>query len=357
MPRERRKIPWLEVRDATYYVYWYDETAKPKPRTKRLSLGTADSLEAQQRYANFLATGHARFGAQASLGVTVSFALDDYEREHVRPHVVDKRRAAYAVRHLKAWFKDTLLKDVDIPASRCYADARRMGIVGGGKNRKHGEGKDSTIRRELVVLQAAANHALRWKRITNAELPSIELPREGHREEIWLTPAELARAIGATSGRLKDFMMIAYYTAARRASIEKLTRFQVDLKNGRINLTSPNEDINQRRSVKRRPVVPIFPEIRSTIERLLNENSQSEWLFGDTKDVYAMFKAHMTKIGLEAKSRPHILRHSRATHLLQDGVPLYDVAKLLGDTVATVERVYSHHCPEFMAATIQRSGQ
>lgn len=357
MPRERRKIPWLEVRDDTYYVYWYDEQAKPKPRTKRLSLGTTDSLEAQQRFAAFLTTGHARGGAKAALGVTVGFALDDYYREHVIPNVVDKGRAEDAITHLKTWFKDTLLKDVDIPASRNYADARRMGIVGGGARRKIKEASDSTIRRELVVLQAAANHAVRWKRITMAEIPSLELPREAPRTEIWLTRAEMTKALGAASGRLYDFMALSYYTAARRASIERLTRFQIDLKGSRINLTSPKEDANQRRSVKRRPVVPVFPEVRPVIERLLEANKDSEWLFGDARDMYRVFRSHMEGLGLGDKANPHILRHSRATHLLQDGVSLYDVAKLLGDTVATVERVYGHHSPDFLAATIQRSGQ
>jgi integrase len=41
-------------------------------------------------------------------------------------------------------------------------------------------------------------------------------------------------------------------------------------------------------------------------------------------------------------AHPHRLRHSYATHLLEDGVPIHHVAELLGDTVATVEGTYSH---------------
>ena len=36
--------------------------------------------------------------------------------------------------------------------------------------------------------------------------------------------------------------------------------------------------------------------------------------------------------------------------MLQDGAQMWDVAKLLGDTVETVERVYGHHCPDYMAS-------
>jgi integrase len=64
------------------------------------------------------------------------------------------------------------------------------------------------------------------------------------------------------------------------------------------------------------------------------------------KDFYTPFNRHLKRLGLAAKGFPHILRHTRATHLLQAGVPIYDVAKLLGDTIATVERVYGHHSCE-----------
>ncbi len=41
-------------------------------------------------------------------------------------------------------------------------------------------------------------------------------------------------------------------------------------------------------------------------------------------------------------AHPHRLRHSYATHLLEAGTPIHHVAELLGDSVATVERTYSH---------------
>ena len=55
----------------------------------------------------------------------------------------------------------------------------------------------------------------------------------------------------------------------------------------------------------------------------------------------------MADLGVEG--HPHLLRHSRATHMLMDGDSPYKVAKLLGDTLATVERVYGHSDPEFLA--------
>lgn len=351
MRRQKREIPWLHLLKGVYYVYWYD---KASGRTKRISLQTENALEAQKRYADFLGNGHEVFDeSRRQVGLTVSQGLDDYYREHVTKKVVDIGRQEDCIAHLKAWFKDTAMSDVDIPASRAYADARRRGLVGGGKRRKTKAGSDSTIRRELGVLQSAINHARRWKRLGVNEVPVVELPPDSQPRDIWLTPAELARAIEAATGQLKDFIMVAYYTAGRRDSVEALTRFQVDLKNNRVNLTSPNETATQRRSKKRRPVVPIDAKIRPVVDRLMEENRDSEWLFGANRNMYRAFRAHLTGLGLAEKAHPHVLRHSRATHLLQAGKSPWDVAKLLGDTLATVERVYGHHCADHLAEVIR----
>lgn len=360
MPKKRRDIPWLDWVGDTAYVHWYDAASQ---RTKRLSLHTTDAVEAQKRYAAFLVEGHEVVsGSPRTGGLTVTQALDDYLREHVANKVVDWRRQEDAARHLKAFFGSTAIASVDIPACRSYAEARRLGATDRPKAER-GRGRvghsDSTIRRELVVLGAAARHAERWRRIgANATpptgMPSIELPAEARTEKVkWLTKTELALALDKATGDLRDFIEVAYYTGARRASVERLTRFQVDLAAGRINLRGPDETANQRRSKKRRPVVPIDPKLRPTIERLMAANKDSEWLFGKPLNMYRPFKEHMTALALADKSNPHILRHSRATHLLLDGAKPYAVARLLGDTLATVDRVYGHAGVDELAEALE----
>ena len=363
MPRKRREVPWLQVRRGIYYVCWLD---RGEGRTKRLSLGTEDALEAQKRYAAYLTQGHSLFRDVGPSGLTVNDALDDYWREHVLTKVVDKARAENAIRHLKAWFRDTLITEIDIPLSRAYVEGRRAG-ENAAERKLRGTGRrgtsGSTLHRELTVLQAAANHAARWRRIGPAAIPptampSIEMPLEPRPDALsadaWLTKDELALVLSCADGLLADFIAICYDTASRRGAVERLTRFQIDLKHGRVNLRGPAETEDERRSVKRRGVVPIGAKVRPIYERLL-ATTPNEYLFGAPRDMYRPFRRHMQSLGLGHKGHPHVLRHSRATHLLQDGVSIYDVARLLGDTVATVERVYGHQSPEYLARAIEKS--
>jgi integrase len=357
MPRRRKDVPWLEWRDDVAYAYWYD---KEQRRTKRLSLHTGDAGEAQARFAAFLTSGQEIREPSRLAGLSVFQVLDDYRAEHVAGKVIDGGRQEIAIGHLKAWFKDTLIKDVDIPACRAYVAARREGRVSGGKQRPGRLIADSTIRRELQIIGAAANHALRWKRIPRDHLPIVELPSEKVMEPIsddeWLTEKEYRMAVDRATGSLRQMILLAYGSASRKTAIETLTRFQVDLKRGLLTLRHPRETDLQRRSKKRRPVVRITPEMRPVLEELLLEEPKPDGrLFDPPTRFYQRFRQHMEGLGLGRKAYPHILRHSRATHLLMDGVSIWDVAKLLGDTVATVEAVYGHASPEHMARTIERA--
>lgn len=351
MPRERRDIPWLATRDGggAYYANWYDPGER---RTKSLSLRTTDPVEAHIRFAAFLSEGRSVFETEREKGLSVASALDDYYREHVVVSVVDRARESRIIELLKQGFKDVLIKDVDIPTCRAYANARRNDVI---RTKAHSWKfkagvQDSTIRRELTTLRAAAGHARRWKRLTLAEMPVVELPKAGDNEAEWLTREELAAVFEKATGPLHDFIMLAYYTASRKTAIEKLSVFQVDLKHNRINLSKPGE----KRTRKRRPVVPIDPLLRPAVERMVEaaKTAGNAFIFEEGFRSYGRFQRLVDALGFEGKAKPHVLRHSRATHLLQDGVPIYDVARLLGDTVGTVERVYGHHSPEYLERAI-----
>ncbi len=47
----------------------------------------------------------------------------------------------------------------------------------------------------------------------------------------------------------------------------------------------------------------------------MKEHADSEYLFGDANDMYRPFVNHLRDLGLGDKAFPHVMRHSRATHL------------------------------------------
>lgn len=260
----------------------------------------------------------------------------------------------------------TVLSAVDIPMSRAYTEARRSGKVGGGKRRTNKVGSDSTVRRELVVLVAAANHALRWKRIKPADMPSIELPREtvasvDEDDEALLPGAPfftreqvdklIALAGQETADPLREmqrWIRVVYFTGARRRSIENLTVRQVVLDRRKINLATPGK----RQTKKRQPVVPIFTVIEDDLKVLCEGKKPTDRVF-KPRNFYRDFMALCRALEFPEPHHPHMLRHSRATHLLQDRRSPYDVAKLLGDTLKTVEANYGHHAPDDLRSALE----
>jgi integrase len=47
------------------------------------------------------------------------------------------------------------------------------------------------------------------------------------------------------------------------------------------------------------------------------------------------------------------MRHTAATHMARRGVPLFIIAKALGNSLQMVEKVYSHHSPDDLRAAVE----
>ncbi len=365
MARARSQTPWLDTRDGVFYAKWYD----PENRQVRSqSLRTRDSVEAEHRFAAFLVHGREVRGLGLG-GPTVTDVLDDYFEEHVLEQCADPDRQEDAIAHLKQFFGDTKVDAVDIPASRHYAKMRRQGVIGGGKRRKAHPAADSTIRRELGVLNSAMGHAKRWKRIES--IPSIELPHDTvlteDDEAPYYSHDELTAIFMAAEmegGDKWPFLQLLYWTGARRRAIEGLRKPQVNWQTRRILLGNSSRqtvqslsagagrETTKRRSKKRKPIVPILTSMEEPL-RLIFEQAKGDDLF-PMADYYRPYVAICKAAGIDENRRnPHVMRHTRATHLLQAGKSIYDVARLLGDTPATVERVYGHHSADLLANALE----
>lgn len=349
MPKPRRNIPWLDKRGEVYTAFWNVE-GRRLPLS--FSLRTKDEVVAHVRFAAFLTEGRDIFenkAGQAKPGLTVAAALDDYYREHIVGNVSDVTRIETSIRHLKLGFPDMLLKDVNAAACLRYLMLRQKGVIRGrSKNtRVPGRVDQATVRKELGTLRAAVSHAIEFDRLKQSERPVVKLPPANSESEAkWLTKEELAEVRRNATGYLLDFINLAYYTGSRKTAIETLTIYQVKLRQNQIALAKPGE----RRTKKRRPTVQIDPRVRPVVERLMAEAAKAKrtTLFPSGFRSYTKFRALLGRLGLHDKANPHVLRHSRASHLLQDGASTWQVAKLLGNTEAMVERVYGHAAAKTM---------
>jgi integrase len=347
--------PTLEIRNGVYYALWSENR-----RSKRKSMGTSDRAAAEQRFAQWLLLGGHKGGAvgEAKPSLTVAELWSVYEAKHV-PTTAAPATLRYSWRNLEPHFGKLAVAEIDQTVVDEYEDAR---LEAGAKT--------GTVRRELVTLRAMLNwHASpergRKRLLEKADVPAFTLPDESAPRDRWLTTDEIKRLLAAAEGRtmrVQMFLRIALETAARKQAIYDLTWDRVDFETGMIHFAVPG----RAQTKKRRVSVPMSDALITDLnwyEPCLSHRVGPVLPPGG--DVWAAIQSCVIRAGLAPKQKrgtgqaikstgisPHTLRHTAATHMARRGVPLYDIAGVLGNSVAVVERTYAHHCPARLKAAV-----
>ncbi len=84
-----------------------------------------------------------------------------------------------------------------------------------------------------------------------------------------------------------------------------------------------------------------FPE-SSTMYLLINKKGKMLY----PKYVYNMVKLYLGKVSTNERKSPHILRHSFATHLTNNGAPINAIKELLGHSSLAATQIYTHNTIE-----------
>jgi integrase len=205
---------------------------------------------------------------------------------------------------------------------------------------------DGTIRHEVTVLRAALNWAVREKWISEA--PYVEMPPEQPPRDRWLTRDEVSRLLaGCESAHMTLFIILAYHTAARHGAILELTWDRVDLERRLIQYQRPGKRLTK----KRRATVPLNQIVHAALVEARSAATTDYVIEFRGKpikhSIQWAFQRACERAGIE-DCTPHILRHTSATHMIMAGVPIQEVARMLGDTVEMVERVYGKHSPDYL---------
>ena len=324
-------------------LYWNGK------RTVPFSLKTRIQAEAETGLKDWLA---ARDEIVEEIGgITVGQIIDVYQKEHVKD-VADEERQTYALKSLREFFGDLRPAQV-LPATVERYCAQRFAIRTGKPIAK------GTLRRELNTLTAAFNYMSKAHRaqFSKADVPWVPLPGKPDPKDRWLDVAEInhllefaktRRMPGVTAqgrmSRVERFIWLALETAARRASIEKLSWTQVDFKRGLIDYKTPGK----RRTKKRQAVVPISDRLMPVLKQMYAERNNDLWVMDKPGKVLDAFTSCAKDAGFTGRKHitPHTLRHTCATHMAQNGISLEEIAQVLGNTLRVVEEVYAHWQPE-----------
>ena len=144
----------------------------------------------------------------------------------------------------------------------------------------------------------------------------------------------------------KTIISFFYFTGVRRIEL-------INLKTSDINMDSYTIRIMGKRNKER--IIPMLPKLKESINEYLKIKSQefnneiSDYLFISKsgtqlseKYVYRTVNEYFKLVSPKVKKAPHVLRHSFATHLINEGADINSVKELLGHSSLSATQVYSH---------------
>ncbi len=244
--------------------------------------------------------------------------------------------------NLKSFFGDRLLKEITPSMIVDYKSARRKdGIL------------PATIERELDLLRRAFNLAVReWEWCSTNPVSRISRERFNNQIDRWLSPEEEKRLHASCQEWLREIVIFALNTGMRQGEILDLKWPCVDL--FRKTVTIMRSKNGERRTI---PLNQAALEVLKSKARIRHIKSDYVFSSGNGtmiigRNLQRAFCKALEKAKIK-EFRFHDLRHTFATRLVQSGIDLYTVAKLLGHKDIRMTQRYAHHCPESLRSGVE----
>ncbi len=218
------------------------------------------------------------------------------------------------------------------------------------------KGDDMTaksINRKISALRSFFKYLMRQETIETTPMSIITAPKIGKRLPVYVEEKDLQTLFSHVEfpeGRQGEterlILQLFYNTGMRISELINLKEKQVDYSYSHIKVLGKgnkerivpvnNELLNQvLQYIKNRPI-PAAENV------FVNEKGKPLY----AKQVYNIVKKYLSLVTTVNKKSPHILRHSFATHLTNNGADLNAIKELLGHSSLAATQVYTHNSIE-----------
>ncbi len=242
-----------------------------------------------------------------------------------------------------------------------YAQIRSwiVTLVSGGVSNR-------TINRKVSSLKTYYKFLLKTEQVDKNPLAKHRALKVAKKLQIPFSTQEVESVLDYLTDN-KDFESVRdrlivelfYATGIRRIELVNLKISDIDIGNKQIKVLG-------KRSKER--YLPLLSSVCQTIIQYLNirsillEGQENPFLLLTKKGVkiyetlvYRVINGYFSEASSKVKKSPHILRHSFATHLLNEGANLNAVKELLGHSSLAATQVYTHHSVAQLAKVYKKS--
>jgi len=168
----------------------------------------------------------------------------------------------------------------------------------------------------------------------------LEIPKKEKKLPVVLSTQEVKSLIKAASYiKSKLIIRFLYSSGLRVSELVNLKPQDLDFE----------QNIGWVRKVKgsKDRIFKIADSISKQLKKRLERNPNNQYLFSQdkplsTRNIQILVKKAAKKAEINKKVTPHTLRHSFATHLLENGVNLLVIQQLLGHENLETTRIYTH---------------
>ncbi|WP_158728524.1 MULTISPECIES: tyrosine-type recombinase/integrase [unclassified Flavobacterium] len=213
---------------------------------------------------------------------------------------------------------------------------------------------NSSVNRKVASLKAYFKFLMKIKQIEANPLLKHKALKAAKKIQIPFSENEMQNLLFGTQQaegfeQIRNALVVElfYATGIRRTEL-------IHLKNSDVNLSNNTIKVLGKRNKER--IVPLLPVLTESISRYQEVRSALVMINDDecffvTKNgdklndsfVYRLINSYFSNISEKVKKSPHILRHTFATHLLNNGADLNSVKELLGHSSLASTQVYVHN--------------
>ena len=222
---------------------------------------------------------------------------------------------------------------------------------------KEGGMESKSINRKISALKTFFKYQLRQGMVATSPMGTIVSPKVSKRLPQFVEQKDMNTLLTQVEfpegweGQTHQLILHLFYnTGMRQAELVNLKEKQVDYSNGSIKVLGKG---NKER------VLPVSSELLKLIQ-LYSESKRKAfpqyddvYLLVNVKGkklgpryVYGIVRQYLSLVTTIEKRSPHVLRHSFATHLMNNGADLNAVKELLGHSSLAATQVYTHNTIE-----------